>query len=99
MEKIEELKKLLKINLDELNIAFGWELSITFTNDDFIIDNGSEIIFTDKILNYDVNFESQKRFVLNVVSLFIPIKEEENNYIRVGANCLDNEVKVVVNYI
>ena len=69
MTKTEALKELLKINLDKLirNTRIE-DLTIKFISDkEFTISNkDNKIVFKDTLNNYDVDFESQKKFILNV---------------------------------
>ena len=69
MTKTEALKELLKYNLNKLakNTSIG-DLSINFVTVEkfMVLNKDKEVVFTDKLLNYDVDFESQKNFILNV---------------------------------
>ena len=69
MTKTEALKELLKYNLNKLakNTSIG-DLSINFVTVDkfMVLNKDKEVVFTDNLSNYDVDFESQKKFVLDV---------------------------------
>ena len=81
MTKIEALKELLKINLEELcyNTSING-LTIEFKDDEFIIlDKDKNVIFKDLLKNYDLDYISQKRFILNVadsVTSFVDVLED-----------------------
>lgn len=68
MTRTEALKELLKENLRELDRnTYIDGLVIDFKDDEFIVSNeDTKIIFKDKLSNYDLDFESQKRFVLKI---------------------------------
>ena len=86
MTKVEELKKLLKNNLNELNIGLNLGLSIFFDDIYIIISNDENgIILVDKTINYDLDFENQKRFMLKVASrIFEFVRDDETlEYIKV----------------
>ena len=68
MTIIEALKELFKINLDELNYNLDLKLLIEFKDDKFIIINKDNIILEGDILNYNLSFGSQKKFILDVGS-------------------------------
>ena len=81
MTRNEALKELLKENVFNLirychlkNINGG------FKDDEIIIvDKNGKTIFKDKILNYDLDFESQKRFILDImekISSFVVVLED-----------------------
>ena len=69
MIKTEALKELLKINLDKLikNTRIE-DLTIKFVNDNeiAILNKDKKIVFKDSLNNYDLDFDSQKKFILNV---------------------------------
>ena len=74
------IKDLLKENIIELRKNTHLNVStINFKGDEFIVlDKDKKIILKDKILNYDVDFESQKKFILDVIkniSSFIVIPD------------------------
>ena len=68
MTIIEALKELFKINLDELNYNLDLKLLIEFKDDKFIIIDRDNIILEGDILNYNLSFGSQKKFILDVGS-------------------------------
>ena len=81
MTKIEVVKTLLRMNLRELNEdTFMNGLTIEFKDDEFIVrDKNKKIVLKDKILKYDVDFESQKKFVLDVAkNVVVWVKPEES---------------------
>ena len=83
MTKRKALKELLKINLDELNDCLKSKLKIKFRikfkGDEFtVLNKKGEIVLKDKLSNYDLDFESQKEFVFNIIKkLFIWIKRKD----------------------
>ena len=70
MTKVEELKKLLKENIKELKDFIYLNISeIDFKGDEVIVLNrDNKVIFKDLIKNYDTTFESQKKFIFNVLN-------------------------------
>ena len=71
MKKIEIIKKLLVENINSLNRDTSiCKLSIGFKDNTFYVVNhcDNEVILTGDVLNYDVNFNSQKKFILDVVN-------------------------------
>ena len=83
MIKIEVLKELLKINLEVLghNTSISG-LTIDFKGDEFLVlDENKNVVFKDSLKNYDLDFESQKKFILDVansVTSFVEVLENVN---------------------
>ena len=88
MTKIEVLKELLKINLDELNCVFDLRLKIEFKGDEFLVLDKNNIVFRDDIVNYGLKPGCQERFVFDVLNkLFKYVRtfgSLEYDFIKVG---------------
>ena len=67
------IKELLKENIKTLNNdTHIYGLSIEFKGDEFIVlDKDKNVIFKDLLKNYDLDYISQKRFILNVASKIV----------------------------
>ena len=73
MTRNETIKNLLSINLDELTKHIHVDVTLFFDlNDKFTISKNGEKIFEDKLSNYGLDFESQKRFIMNVAKRILP---------------------------
>jgi len=70
MTKLQALKKLFEINLKELGKVLGIDgLKVEFKDDwFFVLDKNDKIIFVYKIKYYDLDFNSQRSFVINVAN-------------------------------
>ena len=67
MVNIDTIKELMALNLEELQTSLNLNLSIDFKDDEInVLYNYKNIILSDKLSNYGVDFESQKKFILNV---------------------------------
>ena len=61
MVNIDTIKELMALNLEELQTSLNLNLSIDFKDDEFnVLYNYKNIILSDKLSNYNVEFESQK---------------------------------------
>ena len=99
MTTFEQVKRLLKDNVDEINMNTCInELSIEFKDDEFYVKKNNEIVFEDKISNYNISYESQKKFITEIVYntttifMFVPDKIsaiKEDIIIVDNINCFD----------
>ena len=101
MTKTEVMKELFKRNLNEFNQTLNLELKIKFKDGKFSILNKNKEIFEDEILNYGLDFGSQKRFIMKIVFKLpedIGIRMAmEHEYNMVEVDCLYEVCKVVGN--
>ena len=88
MTKIEALKYLFEENIYELNRnTYLKDISIEFKGDEFTVTNKeNKVVLKDKLSNYDLDFESQKRFILNiaekVTQWFEVLEDLDREYFR-----------------
>ena len=71
---------------------------MAFKDDEFIVlDCHNRIVLVDKILNYDLSFESQKKFILNVLNkIFKYVKDEDNMDCEIiMADCEERKCRIV----
>ena len=98
MTKIEALKELLRYNLDEINSMFFRRLSIVFKGDEFIVvDCNNKTVLVDNILDYDLNFRSQKKFIFNILrKLFKFIRDDDTFECEfIEADCEEDICRIV----
>ena len=69
MTRNEALKELFEENLYIMFCnTYLDDFSIEFKNDEFtVLNRKNKIVLKDKLSNYDLGFESQKKFILNIV--------------------------------
>ena len=79
MTRKEILKELLRRNLDAFNVKLDTYLSIRFEGNNYIISYKSIEVLKGVITDYEMDFEGQKKFILDVGnSLFYLFKEKSD---------------------
>ena len=98
MTRNEALKELLKENVKEVSSKnLVKKLLIEFRDDEFIIlDRDNSIVFKDKLKNYDLDFENQKRFVLNIYKkLFKYVSDKFDCDMLISIICKEKKYDIV----
>lgn len=101
MTRIEIIKMLLNRNLNQIMYNdLSAPLKILFKGDKFIIVNSyyNKPIYSDYVLKYDLDYESQKSFVFNIIKKFYKfVRDEETmNYKIIYENWEEKKCKAIV---
>ena len=84
MTRTEVIKELLKSNLDELNYNLDLKIKIYFKGgNEFVVVDKNIIISEGDMLNYDLSFESQKKFVSDVMNKIFKTLKDKKEYEKI----------------
>ena len=81
MTRIKVLKELFRRNLDEFNIKFNTKLLIDFEDKEFIIRYKKLEILKGGIADYGIDFEDQKKFIIDLGERLYPFFIDDYNVI------------------